>query len=79
MDACCIGYVAGISPLLQGRNGYLPSIGWKGRVIDGNGRKMKQKWSKENRKERNGNPAHKVRLQKLAYNLLEHKMNLQSN
>ena len=33
--------VAGISPLLQGRNGYLPSIGRKGRVLDGNARKMK--------------------------------------
>ena len=25
--------VAGISPLLQGRNGYLPSIGWKDRFL----------------------------------------------
>ena len=31
--------VAGISPLLQGRNGYLPSIVRKGRVPDGNARK----------------------------------------
>ena len=29
------GSVAGISPLLQGRNGYLPSIGWKGTVPGG--------------------------------------------
>ena len=28
--------VEGISPLLQGRNGYLPSIGWKDRFLDGN-------------------------------------------
>ena len=28
--------VAGISPLLQGRNGYLPSIGQKDRFLDGN-------------------------------------------
>ena len=53
--------VVGISPLLQGRNGYLPSIGWKDRVPGGYARK---KWNiKEikNRKERNGNPsAHKV-------------------
>ena len=35
--------IVGISPLLQGRNGYLPYIGGKGRVPDGNARKMKQK------------------------------------
>ena len=28
-----VGYVAGISPLLQGRNGYLPSIGQKDRFL----------------------------------------------
>ena len=33
--------VAGISPLLQGRNSYLPSIGWKGRVPGGGARKTK--------------------------------------
>ena len=39
--------VAGISPLLQGRNGYLPYIGQKGRVPDGNARKIEQKGSNE--------------------------------
>ena len=33
--------VAGIYPLLQGKNGYLPSIGRKDRVLDGNARKTK--------------------------------------
>ena len=35
--------VAGISPLLQSRNGYLLSIGWKGRVLGGCARKMEKK------------------------------------
>ena len=35
--------IARIYPLLQGRNGYLPFIGWKGRVPDGNARKTKHK------------------------------------
>ena len=35
--------IAGISPLLHGKNGYLPSIGQKGRVPDGNARKTEQK------------------------------------
>ena len=60
--------VAGISPLLQGRNGYLPSIGWKDRVPDSNARKTELKESNGSRKERYGNPAHKVRLQDPAYN-----------
>ena len=59
--------VAGISPLLQGRNGFLSSIGWKDRVLDGNARKTELKESKGSRKERDGNPTHKVRLQNPAY------------
>ena len=45
--------LAGICPLLQGRNGYLSSIGWKGRFLvvkcKKNGQKLKQ-----NRNKRNG-------------------------
>ena len=59
--------VAWISPLLQGRNGYLSSIGQKDRVPDGNARKTELKESKGSRKERYGNPAHKVRLQDPTY------------
>ena len=32
----CIPTIAGVSPLIQGRNGYLPSIGLKDRFLDGN-------------------------------------------
>ena len=59
--------VVGISPLLQGRNGYLLSIGWKDRVHASNARKTKPKERKGSRKEIYGNLAHKVRLQNPTY------------
>ena len=48
--------VAGISPLLQGRNGYLSSIGWKDRFLVMNAENEKKQNGKEikNIKERNG-------------------------
>ena len=49
--------VVGISPLLQGRNGYLPFIGWKGKVPGGGCKESKQ----EKKENRNQNPStHKV-------------------
>ena len=45
-------FVAGISPLLQGRNGYLPSIGQKDRVPGGYARKTKQKGNKEHKRKK---------------------------
>ena len=44
--------VVGISPLLQGRNGYLLSIGWKDRVPGGYAIKMKQKGNKEHKRKK---------------------------
>ena len=49
--------VVGISPLLQGRNGYLPSIGWKDRVLGGGCKENRQE-KKENRNKKPS--AHKV-------------------
>ena len=57
-------FVVGISPLLQSRNSYLPSIGWKGRVPGGCARKTERKYAEieiKNKNENKQNPsAHKV-------------------
>ena len=51
--------VVGISPLLQGKNGYLPSIGRKGRFLQEKFKKNGQSQNKEQkgRKEMARNPS----------------------
>ena len=71
-------FVAGISPLLQGRNGYLLSIIRKDRFLVVNA-KNKQKQNKEQPKKEEMETPLQTWLGFSSNNLQEHVMNLQTN